>query len=101
MANDTSRIGMRFFLFYLLLYGGFVFLNALYPEIMESTPLESFPGVNLAILFGFGLIFIAFILALLYGILCKENRIESSQSNANSPSSSKSNTKVNTKEVQE
>ena len=34
---------------------------------MEATP---FAGVNLAILFGFGLIIAALVLALLYGVLC-------------------------------
>ena len=34
---------------------------------MEVTP---FAGVNLAILFGFGLIIAALVLALLYGALC-------------------------------
>ncbi len=57
---------MVLFVFYLLLYGGFVFLNAFSSETMELTPL---PGVNLAILYGFGLILMAFVLALAYGFL--------------------------------
>jgi uncharacterized membrane protein (DUF485 family) len=57
---------LRFILFgiYLLLYGGFVFLNAFSPETMEQTPLA---GVNLAIWYGFGLILVAFVLAMIYG----------------------------------
>lgn len=65
MQSQTSRLGLVLFLLYLLLYGGFVLLNAFSPKTMESTP---FAGVNLAILYGFGLIIAAFVMALIYGI---------------------------------
>lgn len=68
MRQYNARIGMILFAVYLVLYGGFVFLNAFAPDTMEITPLA---GVNLAILYGFGLIAAALILALLYGWLCK------------------------------
>ncbi len=58
---------MILFLLYLLLYGGFVLLNTFSPTTMEATPIE---GINVAILYGFGLIVSAFVLALLYGFLC-------------------------------
>lgn len=53
------------FLLYLLLYGGFVLLNAFSPETMEETPVA---GVNLAVLYGFGLIIAAFVLSIIYGL---------------------------------
>ena len=59
---------MILFCVYLLLYGGFVFLNAFAPSTMETLP---FAGVNLAILYGFGLIIAALILALIYGHICR------------------------------
>jgi len=68
MKSNTSRIGMVLFTFYLLLYGGFVFLNTFSPETMEATP---WMGVNVAILYGFGLIIAAFVLALIYGVLSR------------------------------
>ncbi len=74
MQLHNARIGLILFGMYLVLYGGFVFLNAFAPSMMEVTP---FAGVNLAILYGFGLILAAFLLALLYGFLC---RVPSSQS---------------------
>ncbi|NOZ40766.1 MAG: DUF485 domain-containing protein, partial [Planctomycetes bacterium] len=37
------------------------------PTTMEATPIE---GINVAILYGFGLIVAAFVMALLYGWLC-------------------------------
>ncbi len=65
MDSRKSRIGYFLFLLYLLLYGGFVLLNTFSPETMEATPVA---GVNVAILYGFGLIISAFVLALIYGI---------------------------------
>jgi uncharacterized membrane protein (DUF485 family) len=67
MPASNARIGFVLFCVYLPLYGGFVFLNAYAPEAMEATPIK---GVNLAILYGFGLIVAAFVLALVYGYLC-------------------------------
>lgn len=69
MANRNARIGLVLFVVYLLIYGGFVGLNAFSPETMDETPVA---GVNLAILYGFGLIAAAFVLALLYGLLCRK-----------------------------
>ena len=66
MQPQNERVGFILFGIYLLLYGGFVFLCAFAPEAMEWTPIT---GVNLAILYGFGLIVAAFVMALLYGVL--------------------------------
>ncbi len=68
MDTRNARIGIVLFAVYLLLYGGFVFLNAFAADLMETTPIA---GVNLAILYGFGLIIAALLLDLLYGVLCK------------------------------
>jgi uncharacterized membrane protein (DUF485 family) len=70
----NSRVGLILFSVYLVLYGGFVGLNAFSPETMELTPVA---GVNLAILYGFALIVVAFVLALLYGFLCRNEEIRS------------------------
>jgi uncharacterized membrane protein (DUF485 family) len=68
MLPRNARIGLVLFTVYLLLYGGFVFLNAFAPDAMEATPIA---GVNLAILYGFGLILAAFVMAVIYGWLCR------------------------------
>jgi uncharacterized membrane protein (DUF485 family) len=73
MNSSNSRTGMILFVLYSLLYGGFVLLNAFSPITMESTPIF---GINLAILYGFGLIVIAFLFALLYGFLCTSTEEE-------------------------
>ena len=64
MNNRNARLGFALFSIYLILYGGFVFINAFAPSLMELTPLA---GVNLAIWYGFGLIVAALVLALIYG----------------------------------
>lgn len=58
---------MQLFCVYLLLYGGFVFINTFSAETMEMMPID---GINLAIIYGFGLIAAALVLALIYGALC-------------------------------
>ena len=68
MESRNAKFGFILFGVYLLLYGGFVLLNTFSSETMEVLP---FAGVNLAILYGFGLIVAALILALIYGVLCK------------------------------
>ena len=67
MKPRSSGLGLILFTVYLLFYGGFVFINAFDPASMEKTP---FAGLNLAVLYGFALIFGAVILSAIYGLLC-------------------------------
>ncbi len=62
----NARLGLRFFVVYMLLYLAFVVANAFAPEAMEWIP---FAGLNLAILSGLGLILFAIVLAV---IACKQ-----------------------------
>jgi uncharacterized membrane protein (DUF485 family) len=64
----NTRLGLIFFGIYLALYAGFMLLSAFAPSVMEITPIG---GVNLAIIYGMGLIIAAFLLALLYARLCR------------------------------
>jgi uncharacterized membrane protein (DUF485 family) len=73
MKSRNSRIGFALFALYLVFYTGFVLLNAFMPERMEATPLA---GINLAILYGFGLIVAAFVLAMIYGLSCRNEEDE-------------------------
>ncbi len=68
MQAYNTRLGLILFFVYLALYGAFVLVNAFSPTTMEITPVA---GVNLAILYGFGLIIAALVLALVYGCLCR------------------------------
>lgn len=81
-AERNSKIGLVLFTLYSLLYGSFVLLNAFAPDTMQSRP---YAGVNLAVLFGFGLIVAAFILALLYGFLCRNPAADSDATSGGKP----------------
>jgi uncharacterized membrane protein (DUF485 family) len=69
--DRNARNGMMLFLVYLAFYCGFVVLNAFFPKQMEATPIW---GINLAILYGGGLIISAMVLALVYSWLCRGAR---------------------------
>lgn len=71
VQRHNSRLGLQLFFVYLVLYVGFVLLNAYSPDIMEWRP---WGGVNLALLYGFGLIVAALGLAFVYGVLAKVSR---------------------------
>jgi uncharacterized membrane protein (DUF485 family) len=67
-ASRNARYGAILFLLYLLLYGGFVAINAFSPDAMATVVLA---GVNLALVYGLGLILAAIVLALVYSWLCR------------------------------
>lgn len=67
-VSRNARIGLWLFFAYLLLYGGFMALNAFFPHRMSAAP---FGGVNLAVLYGLLLIVAAFVLALIYMFLVR------------------------------
>jgi len=64
----NSRTGLKLFALYLAAYASYVLLNAFAPAVMERMVV---PGVNLAVVYGLTLIVLAFVLALLYGFLCR------------------------------
>ena len=64
----NARIGLWLFAVYVLLYGGFMALNAFYPQRMAQPALG---GVNLAVTYGLVLIVAAFVLALIYMFLVR------------------------------
>jgi uncharacterized membrane protein (DUF485 family) len=77
ISTRNSRIGLALFAVYLIFYGAFVLISAFSPQMMEATPLA---GVNLAIWYGFGLIVGAILLALIYGIACRNANPQESTS---------------------
>jgi uncharacterized membrane protein (DUF485 family) len=82
MNSRNSRNGLILFAVYLLFYGGFVFINAFDPASMERTPIA---GLNLAVLYGFGLIIGAVVLSAIYGVLCGDASGNSSGSDQQEP----------------
>jgi hypothetical protein len=61
------RLGVWLFLGYGVVYGGFVTINLLKPSLMAGIVAE---GLDLAVVYGFGLIGFAVGLALVYNALC-------------------------------
>ncbi len=70
IAHNT-RIGLILFAVYVAFYGGFMVLSAFWPEVMSWDVLA---GVNLAVTYGFALIGIALVLALIYLNLCLKQK---------------------------
>ena len=64
----NARIGLWLFAVYVILYGGFMVLNAFFPQRMAVPFLA---GVNLAVTYGLLLIVGAFVLAMLYMFLVR------------------------------
>ena len=64
----NARVGLWLFGVYVLLYGGFMALNAFFPQRMGK---PVFAGVNVAVTYGLILILGAFVLALLYMFLVR------------------------------
>lgn len=73
-AGYKTRIGLIMFAIYGLVYAGFIFINAIKPQLMGTIIMF---GVNLAIVYGFGLILLAIVFGLIYNALCtkKENEL--------------------------
>ena len=69
VAHNT-RMGVVLLMVYVVFYGGFMALSAFRPAAMAGTP---FGGPNLAVLYGFGLIVLALLLALVYMKVCRKS----------------------------
>ena len=67
-AARNARAGLWLFGVYLVVYIGFVLLTAFAPQVMQITFAS---GLNVAILYGLGLIALALVLALVYAWLCR------------------------------
>ena len=71
------RLGLWMFLFYTLFYAGFVAINLLFPLAMGTIV---FLGLNLVTVYGFALIIVAFIQALIYDAMCRRKEAEFARS---------------------
>ncbi len=66
-SGYKTRLGVRMFLAYSVVYAGFVLINVLFPAWMGVIVAL---GLNLAMVYGFSLIVLALVLALIYNALC-------------------------------
>ncbi len=76
LLKYKQKAGLRLFFIYSAIYAIFVILNTAFPRMMESVILF---GLNLAIVYGVGLIVIAILLGLIYNRQCTkmEKRLDS------------------------
>jgi uncharacterized membrane protein (DUF485 family) len=74
-----TQIGVRLFIIYAIVYVTFVVINLVSPISMEKIVLW---GLNLAIVYGMGLILLAILLALIYNRLCAEKEREFTDSSS-------------------
>jgi uncharacterized membrane protein (DUF485 family) len=72
-VSPNARLGLVLFAVYCVLYFGFMAIATFKYDLFGSTtPVGG--GVNLAILYGMGLIAAALVLAVVYMLLCKRER---------------------------
>lgn len=62
-----TALGIKMFFVYTIVYIIFVAINVMNPTAMESIV---FAGLNLAVVYGFGLIIFALVLAMIYNHFC-------------------------------
>lgn len=65
-SKFKTRIGIWMFMLYAIIYLGFILINTLNPSLMAS----DIGDLNLAIVYGFGLILFALMLAFVYNAIC-------------------------------
>lgn len=68
IITRNARVGWRLFLVYLAVYVVYCMIVAFRLDLMRAI---GWGGVNVAILYGFGLIVAAFVIALFYAWLCR------------------------------
>jgi uncharacterized membrane protein (DUF485 family) len=66
-AAKKAKLGIKLFIFYVLIYAGFVVIGLVDPELMG---LHIIGKQNLAIVYGFGLIVLAIAMGFIYNAMC-------------------------------
>lgn len=61
-----AKIGLWMFIIYFVIYAGFIVINVFNPRLMGT----DVGSLNIAIVYGFGLIVLALVMALIYNALC-------------------------------
>ncbi|MBN1648636.1 MAG: DUF485 domain-containing protein [Spirochaetales bacterium] len=76
-SGYKSRLGVKMIIAYGIVYVGFILINTLQPQLMA---VKIIFGINLAVIYGFGLILLAIILGIIYNAKCskKEDEMEKS-----------------------
>jgi uncharacterized membrane protein (DUF485 family) len=68
-----AKLGVKLFFVYCAVYAGFVIINTVKPELMG---IRIILGLNLAVVYGMGLIILAIVMGLIYNKLCTNKEDE-------------------------
>ncbi len=68
-----SKLGIKLFFVYGIIYAGFVVITTIEPEWMS---INLFWGLNLAVVYGMGLIILAIVMGLVYNYFCTKKEDE-------------------------
>ena len=71
-SEYKARLGVYLFIFYVLVYAGFIVINVMSPKPMGVIVLA---GLNLACVYGFGLIILAIVMGLIYNHMCHKKNM--------------------------
>lgn len=71
-STYKTRLGVKMFIAYTLVYAIFVGINATSPKTMQSIVL----GQTAAVIWGFGLIGLALVMAVIYNHLCTRAEVK-------------------------
>ncbi|HEY8909462.1 MAG TPA: DUF485 domain-containing protein [Desulfosporosinus sp.] len=66
LDKKKSRLGVLMFIIYTVVYAGFILINVMDNKVMRMT----IGDLNVAIVYGFGLIILALVLAIIYNQIC-------------------------------
>ena len=72
-SEYKKRVGVRMFIVYGIFYAGFVAINTVSPKLMGTKIIFD---LNLAVVYGFGLILAAIISGLVYNYMCTKKEDE-------------------------
>ena len=82
-ASDyKAKLGIYLFIVYCIVYAGFVAINTVSPKLMGVIV---FAGLNLACVYGFGLIILAIVMGVIYNAMCTaaEDRMNNTSGEGN------------------
>lgn len=66
-AEKKSKLGVKLFLVYTIIYFGFVIIGVFFSDLMGVYVIG---GQNLAVVYGFGLIILAIVMGFIYNAMC-------------------------------
>jgi len=79
VTRQKSKLGVRLFFIYLICYAGFVALGVFNYELLSTTV---FSGLNLAVVYGIGLIVFAVIMGIIYNYYCTKYEDDAEKADA-------------------